>query len=75
MTDKKRDPLPRAYQFGDAGSSFVMDAIDESDGSLVIVRQRGDTVLYRYHVTANVIEGEHFESDADHHQTIEGEKV
>lgn len=30
---------------------------------------------YDWYLTPNVTEGEHFESDADHHQTVEGEKV
>jgi hypothetical protein len=36
----RRDPLPPGYQFGDAGSSAAMSALDDSDGSRVIARTR-----------------------------------
>lgn len=77
MTDRKRDPLPEGYQFGDAGRQWY-----ERKWRL---RHTPGWFGSMPHVTANVIEAEQFDplkffselfaSDADHHQTVEGEKV
>lgn len=61
MTDRKRDPLPRGYQFGDAASAIAMRALDDSDGSRVIARtdMRGNRIVWQMGQSHwNVIEHE-----------------
>lgn len=69
MTDRKREPLPEGYQFGDAGPKRQI-AVKGRSGATFIFDDESQAKRFEEITTKrlrsrdwNVIEGEHFSAD------------